>query len=151
VTEPVPLRRNRDFILLQAGQTLSSIGSESTGIAYPLLVLTSTHSPVKAGVVGFARIVPWALFGFLAGVVVDRAHRKRLMIVSDVVRTAAVTSIVVALALGRLSFVQIAVVAFVEGTMYVLFNVAEIGALRSVVPVRQLPRAVNGRPLQDSV
>jgi hypothetical protein len=32
----VPLRRNRDFVLLQGGQLLSSAGSESTAIAYPL-------------------------------------------------------------------------------------------------------------------
>ena len=136
-----PLRKNRDFVLLQVGQTLSTIGSESTGIAYPLLVLAVTHSPVEAGIVGFARVLPWALFGFLAGVAVDRFKRKRMMIVSDVVRAGAVTSIVVAIALHRLSFAQIAIVAFIEGTMYVFFNVAEIGALRSVVPGRQLPAA----------
>jgi len=144
-TEPaaslVPLRKNRDFVLLQVGQTLSTIGSESTGIAYPLLVLAITHSPVQAGVVGFARIVPWALFGFLAGAAVDRLRRKRMMIVSDVVRIAAVASIVVAIAVERISFAQIAIVAFIEGTMFVFFNVAEIGALRSVVPGRQLPAA----------
>ena len=136
-----PLRKNRDFVLLQTGQTLSTIGSESTGIAYPLLVLALTHSPVEAGIVGFARVLPWALFGFLAGVAVDRLRRKRMMIVSDIVRAGAVTSIVVAIALDRLSFAQIAIVAFVEGTMYVFFNVAEVGALRSVVPRRQLPAA----------
>jgi MFS family permease len=142
LSEPlVPLRKNRDFVLLQVGQTLSTIGSESTGIAYPLLVLAVTHSPVQAGVVGFARVLPWALFGFLAGAAVDRFHRKRMMIISDIVRVGAVTSIVVAIALHRLSFAQIAIVAFVEGTMYVFFNIAEIGALRSVVPSRQLPAA----------
>lgn len=136
-----PLRRNRDFVLLQAGQLLSSIGSESTGIAYPLLVLALTHSPAKAGVVGFARILPWALFGFGAGVAVDRVHRKRLMIVADVLRAATLGSLVAAIALGRLTFAQVAVVAFVEGTLYVFFNVAEIGALRSVVPKEQLTTA----------
>jgi MFS family permease len=141
VASLVPLRKNRDFVLLQVGQTLSTIGSESTGIAYPLLVLAVTHSPVQAGVVGFARVVPWALFGVIAGAAVDRLHRKRMMIVSDIVRVGAVTSIVVAIALHRLSFAQIAIVAFIEGTMYVFFNIAEIGALRSVVPGRQLPAA----------
>jgi MFS family permease len=136
-----PLRKNRDFVLLQVGQTLSAIGSESTGIAYPLLVLAVTHSPVKAGIVGFARVIPWALFGVFAGVAVDRFKRRRMMIVSDIVRAAAVTSIVVAAASHRLTFAQVAIVAFVEGTMYVFFNVAEIGALRSVVPSRQLPAA----------
>jgi MFS family permease len=137
----LPLRKNRDFVLLQVGQTLSTIGSESTGIAYPLLVLAVTHSPVEAGVVGFARVLPWALFGFIAGAAVDRLPRKRMMITSDIVRVGAVTSIVVAISLHRLTFAQIAIVAFVEGTMYVFFNIAEIGALRSVVPGRQLPAA----------
>jgi MFS family permease len=137
----IPLRHNRDFVLLQVGQTLSTIGSESTGIAYPLLVLAITHSPVQAGVVGFARLVPWALFGVLAGAAVDRLPRKRMMIVSDIVRIGAVTSIVVAIAVDGISFAQIAIVAFVEGTMFVFFNLAEVGALRSVVPARQLPAA----------
>jgi len=140
-TNPVPLRKNRDFVLLQVGQTLSTIGSESTGIAYPLLVLAITRSPVQAGVVGFARLVPWALFGVLAGAAVDRLPRKRMMIVSDIVRIGAVTSIVVAIAIHGISFAQIAIVAFVEGTMFVFFNLAEVGALRSVVPARQLPAA----------
>ena len=137
----IPLRHNRDFVLLQVGQTLSTIGSESTGIAYPLLVLAITHSPLHAGVVGFARLVPWALFGVLAGAAVDRLPRKRMMIVSDIVRIGAVTSIVVAIAVHGISFAQIAIVAFVEGTMFVFFNLAEVGALRSVVPTRQLPAA----------
>ena len=144
MSELTPLRKNRDFVLLQVGQTLSAIGSESTGIAYPLLVLAVTHSPVEAGIVGFARVLPWALFGVFAGVAVDRFKRKRMMIVSDLVRAAAVTSLVVAISIHRLTFAQIAIVAFVEGTMYVFFNVAEIGALRSVVPTRQLPAAAAG-------
>ena len=138
---PVPLRKNRDFVLLQSGQVLSTIGSQSTAIAYPLLVLAVTHSPAKAGIVGFARILPWALFGFAAGVAADRFPRKRLMIAGDVVRVFLMASIVVTIALGNISFAQIAIVAFVEGAMYVFFNIAEIGALRSVVPVQQLPTA----------
>jgi hypothetical protein len=100
-----------------------------------------THSPAKAGIVGFARILPWALFGFAAGIAADRFPRKRLMIAGDVVRVFLMASIVVAIALGNISFAQIAIVAFVEGTMYVFFNIAEIGALRSVVPLQQLPSA----------
>lgn len=137
----VPLRKNRDFVLLQVGQTLSTIGSEATALAYPLLVLAVTGSPAQAGVVGFARIVPWALFGFVAGVVADRLNRKRVMIVCDVVRILAVLSLVVTLAMGRATVWQIALVAFVEGSMYIFFNIAELGALRSVVPARQLPAA----------
>src|SRR5258707_1292769 len=48
----VPLRRNRDFVLLQAGQLLSSAGSAPSATAYPLLVPPFTHSPPKAGLAG---------------------------------------------------------------------------------------------------
>src|SRR5919108_1995049 len=136
-----PLRRNRDFVLLQTGQALSTVGSESAAVAYALLVLELTHSPAKAGFSAFARLVPWVLFALPAGVAVDRWNRKRLMIASDVIRTAALATLGLAAATGHLSFELVPIVAFVEGAMYVLFNIAEVGVVRSVVPVPQLPRA----------
>src|SRR5205823_13398778 len=62
---PAPLWRNRDFVLLQGGQLLSNVGTQLTSIAYPLLVLAVTHSAAKAGIVGFARSIPYPLFGML--------------------------------------------------------------------------------------
>src|SRR2546427_455788 len=47
-------------MLLQAGQLLSNAGTQSTSIAYPLLVLAVTGSAAKAGVVAFARTLPAA-------------------------------------------------------------------------------------------
>jgi MFS family permease len=137
----VPLRRNRDFVLLQAGQALSTLGSTSTYVAYPLLVLALTHSPAKAGAVGFANVLPYPVFALVAGVAADRVDRKRLMIATDLVRASAMASIVAALAAGVLTFWQVTAVAFVEGSAFVFFNIAEVGALRSVVVARQLPAA----------
>ncbi len=145
-----PLRRNRNYLLLQSGQVLSTIGSESCALAYPLLVLALTHSPARAGIVGFARILPWALFGLVAGLVVDRVPRRRLMIACDAGRALAAVSVVVALALGSLTFPQVAIVAFLEGTLFVFFNIAEIGAMRSVVPTQQLPAAYAGEQMRYS-
>ncbi len=136
-----PLRQNRDFVLLQTGQALSTVGSESASVAYSLLVLELTHSPAKAGLTAFARLVPWVLFALPAGVAADRWNRKLLMIVSDVVRTGALALLGLAIATDHLAFALVPLVAFVEGTMYVVFNIAEVGAVRSVVPTRQLPRA----------
>jgi MFS family permease len=139
--ELVPLRRNRDFVLLQIGQALSTVGSEASGIAYTLLVLALTGSPAKAGLASFARLVPYALFALPAGVASDRFNRKWLMIWADVVRVLALGSLGVSAATGHVTFLQILIVAFVEGTMFVIFNIAEIGAVRSVVPGLQLQRA----------
>ena len=139
----VPLRKNRDFVLLQSGQLLSNVGSQTTQIAYPLLVLTLTHSPAKAGIVAFARALPMWLFALPAGLAADRFSRKRLMIVSDVIRTATVTALAVAVLVHHVAYWEIPVVAFVEGAGAALFGGAQMGALRSVVPRPQMPMATN--------
>ena len=113
-----------------------------TAIAYPLLVLAVTHSPAKAGIVGFAGLLPHAAFGLLAGVAADRWNRKRLMIAADGLRAVAIATLATLILLDRVAFWQIVVVALVEGTGAVVFTAAHAGALRAVVPARQVPAAV---------
>jgi hypothetical protein len=138
----VPLRRNRDFILLQLGQLLSSAGTSSSSIAFPLLVLAITHSPAKAGIVAFGRTLAWALLTLPAGLAADRWSRKRLMIAADGVRMLAIGSLAAAIFLDRVAFWEIVVVAFVEGSGSALFRGSQPGALRTVVPTHQIPAAV---------
>jgi MFS family permease len=137
----VPLRRNRDFLLLQAGQLLSEAGTQSSSIAYPLLVLALTGSAAKAGVVSFARTLPLALLALPAGLAADRWNRKRLMVAADAARTLAVGGLAAAILADRLAFWAIPPVAFVEGAGAALFLAAHAGAVRGVVPARQLPAA----------
>jgi MFS family permease len=126
----------RDFWLLQAGQLLSEAGNQATTLAYPLLTLAVTHSPTQAGVVTFARVIPYALFGLIAGMVADHYDRRRVMIAADVVRAAALVAVVV-----EPVFWVIVAVAFVEGGGSAFFKPAAAGALRSVVPPDRLREA----------
>ena len=137
-----PLRRNRDFVLLMAGQLLSTAGSQLTAVAYPLLVLALTNSPAQAGLVGFARLAPTPLLGLLAGEAADRWDRKRIMIVADAVRAFAIAGLAAAILLDSAVLWLIAGAALVEGTGSVFFSGAQTGALRAVVPRAQLPAAV---------
>ena len=137
----VPLRRNRDFVLLQAGQLLSNAGAQSTAIAYPLLVLALTGSAVKAGIVSFARLLPAAVLALPAGLAADRWSRRRLMIAADAVRVLAIGGLAAAILLDGIVFWAIPLVAFVEGCGAAVFGAAQAGALRAVVPPRQLPAA----------
>ena len=141
----VPLRRNRDFLLLQAGQLLSGIGTQSGLVAYPLLVLSLTGSAAKAGLVAFTRGLSSTLLALPAGMVADRWNRRRLMIAADAVRVAAVGGLAAAIVADRLVFWMIPLVAFVEGSGSALFLAAEAGALRAVVSVPQLPGAAGAR------
>ncbi len=150
MTEP-PIGRNRDFILLQAGQLLSKAGSGMSGIAFPLLVLGITHSPVQAGIVQAARFTPFVLFGALAGVAADRFNRRRLMLGADLVAAGALGSIVLALWLGQPTFWQMLAVGLIDGATSVVFGAAYSGAFRSVVPRQQLPAAASIEQTRASV
>ncbi|HEX4435117.1 MAG TPA: MFS transporter [Acidimicrobiales bacterium] len=141
----VPLRRNRDFVLLQTGQLLSSAGTQATAIAYPLLALALTHSAVKAGLVSFARTAPIALLAIPAGLAADRWNRRALMIGADALRAAAMAGLALSLVVGDIPFWVLPCVAFVEGIGTTIFNAAEPGALRAVVPTEQLPEAAGAQ------
>jgi Transmembrane secretion effector len=136
------LHRNRDFVLLQAGQLLSALGSSFTTIAYPLLVLELTGSPAKAGLVSCARYLPAPAVGLFAGVAADRFDRKRVMIAADTVRAVAIGALAVLVAVNPV-FWPIPLIAFVEGAGDSFFGSAQTGALRAVVPMEQLAAAVS--------
>jgi MFS family permease len=138
----VPLHRNREFLLLWSGQTLSQLGSQISLVAYPLLVLALTGSPARAGVVGFAKTVPVAVFALPAGALVDRVNRKHLMVACDGVRAVALATIPIALATGSLPYGLIVAVAFIDGSGFVVSYIAERGALRQLVAPEQLTEAV---------
>jgi MFS family permease len=138
----VPLRRNRDFLVLWSAQLVSTLGSQVSLVAFPLLVLALTGSPAKAGLVGFANTIPVLLFYLPAGVLVDRLDRRRLMVATSAIGAMALSSIPAALAFGHVAFEQVVAVAFVQGTVTAIFNLTEQGALPLVVHPSQVPEAL---------
>jgi hypothetical protein len=147
----IPLRRNRDFMLLQAGQLLSTFGSNMSGIAYPLLVLAVTHSAAKAGYVGAVLFTPMVAFNLVAGVAADRFDRRRLMIAADVVGAAALGVLAGLVVTHHAAFWLILVVAFVDSTAAVFFRAGQSGAFRSVVPLAQIPAAASATQARAAV
>jgi hypothetical protein len=147
----VPLRRNRDFMLLQAGQLLSTFGSNMSGIAYPLLVLAVTHSAAKAGYVGAVVFAPMVAFNLVAGVAADRFDRRRLMIAADVVGAAALGLLAGLVVTHHAAFGLILVVAFVDSTAAVFFRAGQSGAFRSVVPLAQIPAAASATQARSAI
>jgi predicted MFS family arabinose efflux permease len=135
------LWRNRNYMLLWGGQVVSTIGSSAAQIVYPLLILALTDSPAAAGLAASARALPYLLFSLPVGALVDRWDRKQVMVWADLGRAVAIASIPAALALDVLSLAQIYLVSFIEGTLFVFFNLAEVTALSRVVVSAQLPQA----------
>src|SRR5438270_3170247 len=123
------LWRNRDYMLLWGGQVVSTAGSAASAIVYPLLILALTDSPAAAGLAGALRALPYLVFSLPAGALIDRWDRKRVMILCDTGRALALASIPLALAFGILTVAQLFIVSFIEGTLFVFFNIAEVACL----------------------
>ncbi len=120
---------------------VSSIGTEVSTLAFPLLILALTGSPATAGFAGALRALPYLIFSLPAGALIDRWDRKRVMILCDSGRALSMISIPIALAFGHLSILQIYAVSLIEGTLFVFFNLAEVACLPRVVAKEQLPAA----------
>ena len=78
--------RNRSFILVWIGQLISSMGSALTALAAAILVYRLTGSALSVGLMLVATSGPTVLIGLVAGVFVDRYNRKRIILVSDLLR-----------------------------------------------------------------
>lgn len=137
-----PLWRNRDYLLLWSGQAISFVGTQVSQLAFPLLILALTHAPIQAGIAGALRALPYLVLSLPAGALVDRWNRKRVMILCDSGRALALGSIPLALVLGHLTILHIYLVALIEGTLFVFFNLAEVSCLPRVVSPAQLPTAI---------
>lgn len=80
------LRTNRNFRLLYIGQTISQLGDWFNAVAVYALLLDLTGSATAVAWMMITQFLPMAIVGPLAGVVVDRINRRRLMIAADVLR-----------------------------------------------------------------
>jgi MFS family permease len=132
---PPILRTNTNFRRYFIGQAVSLLGDQITLIALPLTAVLALHANAgQMGALLTAALVPNLLFALHAGVWVDRRGRRRQMMVwSDIGRGLLIGTIPVAYAIGHLTWAQLYVVAFLTGTLSVLFSVAYGGFFQVVV------------------
>lgn len=80
------VRRNANFRRLWLGNLISLLGDWFNTIALYTLVVDLTGSPFALGAVFITKMLPWGLVSPVAGLIVDRLNRRRLMIGSDLLR-----------------------------------------------------------------
>jgi putative nucleotidyltransferase with HDIG domain len=128
----------RPFRLLWVGQAISYFGDmmNTTGLAIMLYLVTHSPSMVALGLI--AKAAPTVFFGLIAGALVDRFNRQRVMILTDITR-AVLTVTIPFLALTWLPGVFI--VVFLVATASTLFNPAKQAILPNLVPPEFLVKA----------
>src|SRR6516162_4778840 len=80
------LRRNHNYRNTWIGQVVSEVGDHFNNVAIFSLALAHTKSGMVVTGIMLSRAIPAILAGPLAGVVLDRFDRQRVMIASDLIR-----------------------------------------------------------------
>lgn len=76
----------RAFSLLLMGQFISALGDKLHYVALGILIFRLTGSALEVGKMTLATMLPYLLFGLIAGAYVDRFDKKRTMIIADLLR-----------------------------------------------------------------
>ncbi|HEX3265585.1 MAG TPA: MFS transporter [Candidatus Limnocylindrales bacterium] len=134
LTRYLGLLRQADFRRLWLSMSVSTLGSEVTFLALPLVaILVLKATPVEVAALGAMPFVAFALFGLPAGVWVDRLPRKRVMVAGDLGRAAILILVPIAAVAGALQMWELYVIAFAAGVLTVFFEIAYQSILPELV------------------
>ncbi|MFJ3221502.1 MFS transporter [Kitasatospora sp. NPDC086801] len=129
------LWRDRRFIRFWAGQSVSQFGDRISELALPLIAVVALHA--SAGQVAWLTALAWApnLLAIVLGAWVDhRVHKRRLMILADLLRACVLLTLPAAYLLGIVTLLQLYAVALLTGAAAVLFNTAYPPFFAHLVP-----------------
>ena len=91
------LKTNRNYRYAWSGQVVSEIGDHFNNVAVFALALANTRSGLVVTGIMLSRAIPAVMAGPVAGVILDRLDRKRIMIASDLIRAVVAIGFILAI------------------------------------------------------
>jgi CRP-like cAMP-binding protein/sugar phosphate permease len=137
---PYAVLRNRSFRRIWTAQLVSTIGDALTSLAAGIIVLERTHSVLSVGLMLMATAVPTLVVGLIAGVVVDRFDRKKIMVASDLIRAGLVATLPFLLT-STGSVVWLYVVVMLSSSVTQFFSPANESVLPEIASEEELGAA----------
>ena len=134
------LFRHRDFRLLLAGQSASTIGDRLVFVALALYV-TDIGTPTEVGIVLAAHAVPLVGFLLIGGVWADRLPRHLVVVATDLIRFALHALLAVLIFTGTVEIWQIVVIEACFGTAEAFYRPAFTGLVPQTVPEDEIQPA----------
>ena len=132
---------NRNLNLLLGGQLISQIGDKFHMLAIAFMVLKTTGSPAKMGIVLFCSVFPSMLLGFISGAFLDRYSRKTIIVGSDVARGLIVAGLCFLYYFEALSFTVLLAAQLMLSVCTAFFDPAIPAIIPQIVKREQLTRA----------
>ena len=129
------------FSTLVITQTLSLIGSRMTAVALGLWLFTTTGQTSPLLLTAFFTELPGMLGGSVAGVLVDRWSRKRVLLLADAGQAVGSLLLLLSFASGAFQLWHLYAVASLQGTFTMLQGPAERATMTLLVPPQHRERA----------
>lgn len=128
------LLKNRNYLLLRTGWSVSSLGTQMQSFAFSLAVLAATGSAAQFSVTLCMQVLPMILFAPLCGYVSDRFDRKKQVILYDLLSAAAVYAFYfLDRANGKLEVCQIYACVFLLSAVGNFLNASAMGLIQASV------------------
>lgn len=134
---------NPGFRVFLLGEGISALGDAITFTALPLLVLALTGSGLMMGVLGALQMLPDLVIGMVAGVIADRADRRRIMIAANLGRAALAGLIPLSVLLDGPTLAVVLIVAAPISVLRSFFLAAYTAAVPSIVGRPNVPAATS--------
>ncbi len=126
--------RESPFGWLWGAFAVSTLGTWLAFDAFSMVAILALHArPLQVSLLAAAGLAVAAIVAVPLGPWVERCRKRRVMVAMDGVRFAALASIPIAYAVGRLTFGQLVVVAVVVGAGDICFRAASGSYLKSLV------------------
>jgi MFS family permease len=131
----------RKFLILWAGQSVSSLGSAMTNFALILWAYGKQGTASSITSLSFFTYLPSILFCFVAGTLADKWDKKRIMLVSDLVAAMGTLTVFILYGSGQLQIWHLYIINFLISCMNAFQCPASYVALSLLVPKEQYIRA----------
>jgi len=129
------------FSLVWLGQFVSIIGSSMTRFGLTIWAWETTGRATALALVGLFSLVPMLVLSPIAGTVVDRWSRKKIMILGDLVAGVSTVFLLILYLLGKMEIWHIYLVAVVIGSGEAFQRPAYMAAISTMIPKKHYGRA----------
>ncbi len=134
-------RSTTSFGILWFGQTVSLIGTSMSTFVLMIWVWQQTGQATSTVLTGVSGLIPSIIVGLVAGVLIDRWDRKRVMIFSDLAAGLSTVMIFVLYSSGQLQVWHLYVTAAIDGAAGTFQYLAYSASITLMIPKEQYARA----------
>jgi MFS family permease len=135
------MKRLRTFYILTITQVLSLIGSIMTHTAIGIKLFSDTGNSTPILLSSFFSALPLMVGGILAGVLVDRWPRRRVLIASDAAQAIGTLLLYLSFSFDLFELWQLYAIAFIQGLFGMLQRPAMEASVTMLVPESHRDRA----------